>query len=67
MLDELLGSDDLVCVIDAWIASLDFKALGFSKAQTQVMGHSPYDPADLLKLYIWGCLNAVCLSRALER
>lgn len=67
MLDELVGPDDLVRVIDAWIASLDLKALGFSKAQTQVMGRPPYDPADLLKLYIWGYLNAVRSSRALER
>ena len=67
MLDELVGPDDLVRVIDAWISSLDLKALGFSKAQTQVMGRPPYDPADLLKLYIWGYLNAVRSSRALER
>jgi len=31
------------------------------------MGRPPYDPADLLKLYIWGYLNAVRSSRALER
>jgi transposase/plasmid stabilization system protein ParE len=67
MLDELVGPDDLVRVIDAWISSLDLKALGFSKAQTQIMGRPPYDPADLLKLYIWGYLNAVRSSRALER
>ena len=67
MLDELVGPDDLVRVIDVWIASLDLKALGFSKAQTQVMGRPPYDPADLLKLYIWGYLNAIRSSRALER
>lgn len=64
---ELVCPDDLVRVIDAWIASLDWKALGFSKAQTLLMGRPPYDPADLLKLYIWGYLNAVGSSRALER
>lgn len=31
------------------------------------MGAPPYDPADLLKLSIWGYLNAVRSSRALER
>ena len=41
MFDELVGPDDLVRVIDAWISSLDLKALGFSKAQTQVMGRPP--------------------------
>jgi hypothetical protein len=32
-----------------------------------VMGAPPYDPADLLKLYIWGYLSAIRSSRALER
>ncbi len=31
------------------------------------MGAPAYDPADLLKLYIWGYLSAVRSSRALER
>lgn len=67
MLDELVAEDGLVRVIDAWVGSLDLEALGFAKAQAQVMGAPPYDPADLLKLYIWGYLCAVRSSRALER
>lgn len=67
MLDELVAADALVRVVDAWVGSLDFRALGFAKAQAQVMGAPPYDPADLLKLYIWGYLSAVRSSRALER
>lgn len=41
--------------------------MGFSKAQAQRMGRPPYDPADLLKLYVCGYLNGVRSSRALER
>ncbi|MDI1240018.1 MAG: IS1182 family transposase [Polaromonas sp.] len=67
MLDELVSEDSLVRVVDAWVASLELKALGFGKAQAQVLGAPPYDPADLLKLYIWGYLSAVRSSRALER
>lgn len=67
MLDELVGQDSLVRVVDAWVGSLNLKALGFGKAQAQVMGAPPYDPADLLKLYVWGYLSAVRSSRALER
>ncbi len=67
MLDELVSEDSLVRVVDAWVGSLDLKALGFGKAQAQVIGAPPYDPADLLKLYIWGYLSAVRSSRALER
>jgi len=67
MLDDLVAQDGLVRVVDAWVAWLDLKVLGFGKAQAQVMGAPPYDPADLLKLYIWGYLSAIRSSRALER
>ncbi len=67
LLDELVSEDSLVRVIDAWVESLQLKALGFGKAQAQAMGAPPYDPGDLLKLYIWGYLSAVRSSRALER
>ena len=67
MLDELVAPDALVRVIDAWIGSLNISKMGFSKAQAQRMGRPPYDPADLLKLYVCGYLNGVRSSRALER
>jgi transposase len=67
MLDEVVEHDSLVRVIDAWVGSLDLTKLGFGKAVPQKMGTPPYDPADLLKLYIWGYVDAVRSSRALER
>lgn len=67
MLDELVDSDALVRVVDAWVGSLTMRALGFGKSVAQARGAPPYDPADLLKLYIWGYLSAVRSSRALER
>jgi transposase len=67
MLDELVEHDSLVRVIDAWVGSLELAKLGFAKAMPQRMGTPPYDPADLLKLYIWGYLDAVRSSRGLER
>lgn len=67
MLDELVGPQSVVRVIDAWADSLDLVALGFGKARAQIKGAPPYNPADLLKLYLWGYLNAVRSSRALER
>jgi transposase len=67
LLDELVLQDALVRVIDAWVAALDMTTLHFAKAQPQVMGAPPYDPADLLRLYIWGYLGAVRSSRSLER
>jgi transposase len=67
MLDELVGDDAMVRVIDAWVGSLDLRALGFSRTQTAATGRPPYDPADLLKLYVYGYLNGVRSSRRLER
>lgn len=67
MLDDLVEPDSLVRVIDAWVGALNLAGLGFAKALPQRMGTPPYDPADLLKLYIWGYLSAVRSSRALER
>jgi len=65
LLDDLVTQDALVRVIDAWVAALDMNGLRFGKAQPQVMGAPLYDPADLLKLYIWGYLGAVRSSRNL--
>ncbi len=67
LLDELVEADALVRVIDAWVASLNLSALGFAKSQAAAMGRPPYDPGDLLKLYLWGYLSSVRSSRALER
>jgi transposase len=67
MLDDLVAHDSLVRVVDAWVNSLDMKALRFTKARAQVMGAPPYNPGDLLKLYIWGYLGAVRSTRGLEQ
>jgi len=41
--------------------------LGFTHTQPTAEGRPPYDPADMLKLYVWGYLNQVRSSRKLER
>lgn len=66
-LDEAVPPDALVRVVDQWVGTLKMQALGFEKATPQVRGAPPYDPADLLKLYVWGYLNGVTSSRVLER
>lgn len=67
MLDELVPTDSLVRVVDAWVASLILNTLGFAKAQAHGMGAPPYHPGDLLKLYIWGYLNGLRTTRRLEQ
>jgi transposase len=66
-LDEQVGADHPVRVIDAFIDGLDLRALGFSKVAAEVTGRPPYKPGDLLKLYVYGYLNQVRSSRRLER
>lgn len=66
VLDEVVGRDDPVRVIDAFVAGLELEQLGFSKAVAEDMGRPPYAPGDLLKLYIYGYLHRVRASRRLE-
>jgi transposase len=65
-LDELIPDDHLVRVIEAYVARLDLALLGFSKAQPQKTGRPAYDPADLLKLYVYGYFQRIRSSRRLE-
>jgi transposase len=66
VLDEVVGRDDPVRVIDAFVEGLDLEALGFSKVTAEETGRRPYAPGDLLKLYIYGYLHRVRASRRLE-
>lgn len=66
-LDELMPEDHPVRVIEAFVSMLDLGELGFAHAEPGVMGRPAYDPADLLKLYLYGYLNRIRSSRRLER
>jgi transposase len=66
-LNDALGVDHPVRVIDAFVDTLDLAGLGFSKVAAEEMGRPPYAPGDLLKLYVYGYVNRVRSSRALER
>jgi len=66
-LDELVAADHAVRVIDVFVDALDLAKLGFSKVEAEATGRPPYQPGDLLKLYVYGYLNQVRSSRRLER
>ncbi|MEA1786833.1 IS1182 family transposase [Arenibacter sp. GZD96] len=63
-LDDMVGQENTVRAIDAFVNSLDLCALGFKTLASQ--GRPPYDPADLLKLYLYGYMNRMRSSRVLE-
>jgi transposase len=65
-LDELVPADHPVRVIGAYVGSLDLGTLGFERTTPAATGRPGYDPADLLKLYLYGYLNRVRSSRRLE-
>jgi len=67
MIDDYVAADAPVRVIDAFVAGLDVAELGFDRALPAATGRPPYDPRDLLRLYIWGYFNEVRSSRRLER
>jgi transposase len=66
-LDDLIGEDNAVRVIDAFVDSLDLKTLGFARIEVKATGRPPYHPGDLLKLYLYGYMHRVRSSRRLER
>lgn len=66
MLDEYVGEDNPVRFVDAFVDRLDLKEVGFKHAIPSEIGRPPYDPADLLKLYIHGYLKHMRSSRVLE-
>lgn len=66
-LDEMIDENNPVRVIDALVESLDMVALGFKYAQAKSTGRKPYNPKDLLKLYLYGYFNGRRSSRKLEK
>ena len=66
-LEEMVPSDHACRVIDAFVRHLPLAALGFGHARPKATGRPPYDPADLLKLYLYGYLHQVRSSRRLEQ
>jgi transposase len=66
--EDYVGPENPVRAIDAYVLRLDLAKLGFRHAERGVkVGQPPYDPADLLKLYLYGYINQVRSSRRLER
>jgi transposase len=66
-IEEYIAADNPVRFIEAYIEGLDMAKLGFRYAVTDATGRKPYDPADLLKLYVYGYLNKTRSSRQLEK
>ena len=66
-LEDWIGDDNPVQVIDVFVDELDLGGLGFGRVEPRATGRPGYHPSVLLKLYIYGYLNRVQSSRRLER
>ena len=66
-LDDMVAPDSEARVIDAFVDSLDLDAMGFDRAEAPDRGRPAYEPADLLKLYVYGYRNGIRSSRKLAR
>jgi transposase len=67
VLDDYIAAENPVRFIDAFVGELDLSKADFTNAQLNETGRPPYDPGDLLRLYVYGYLNRVRSSRGLER
>ena len=66
-LEDFVDDDNPVRVVDAYVESLNLGVLGFTGVDPKWTGRPAYHPSVLLKLFIYGYLNAVQSSRRLER
>jgi transposase len=64
-IEELIGLDNPVRVIDAFIDNLDLNEIGFQRSTPNITGRPSYNPRDLLKLYVYGYFNKIRSSRKL--
>ena len=65
--DELISQNNVVRFIDLFVDGLKVTEYGFRDVSQNVNGRPPFHPKDLLKLYLYGYLNRIRSSRALEK
>jgi len=66
-LEDYIAADNPVRVIDAFVDGLDLKQLGFDRAEPSATGRPCYEPAVMLKIYVYGYLNRLTTTRVLEQ
>ena len=64
-LDDYVGDESMVRVLDYFIDDLNISGLGF-RTEPSDTGRPPYHPRTMLKIYVYGYLNRVQSGRRLE-
>ncbi|AHM59089.1 transposase IS1182 family protein [Flammeovirgaceae bacterium 311] len=65
-LEASISADNPVRVIDAFVDALPLLEMGFKGVEPKATGRPSFDPAHLLKLYLYGYYNRIRSSRKLE-
>jgi hypothetical protein len=65
--DNYIGQDNPVGIVDVFVDELDLTTLGFNGTTPAVTGRPSYHPGVMLKIYVYGYLNRVPSSRRIER
>jgi transposase len=66
-IDELIAPNNPIRFIDTFVDQLKIVEFGFKDVSKNVNGRPPFNPSDLLKLYIYGYMNKIRSSRGLEK
>ena len=66
-IEDYVSPENPVRFLDAFVATRELRALSFVHAATAPTGRPPYDPADLLRLYLYGYVHRIRSSRLLEK
>jgi len=66
-LDQMVGAQSDVRIIDAFVDQLDLKKYGFLFFQHQSEGRPPFHPAVMMKLYLYGYQNGLRSCRKLAK
>jgi len=66
-LEDWIGEDHAVRVVDVFVDALNLSEAGFDRVVPAHTGRPGYHPSVLLKLFIYGYLNRIASSRRLER
>ena len=64
-IEDYISDENPIRVIDAFVDSLDLSLAGFIRTSPKDTGRPPYNPRDLLKLYVYGYFNRIRSSRKL--
>lgn len=66
-LETIIDQEHEIRLIDLFVESIKLEDFDFKLKTKTLEGRPPYNPKDLLKLYIYGYLNSIRSSRVLEK